>query len=46
MYYLGLAVVLLVPAVIGTFWGAPLITREPETGTQRLAWNQSITRTR
>ncbi|MFF4402452.1 transporter [Streptomyces sp. NPDC001480] len=46
VYYLGLAVVLLVPAVIGMFWGAPLITRELETGTYRLAWNQSITRTR
>ncbi|NEC86601.1 transporter [Streptomyces sp. SID12501] len=45
VYYLGLAVVLLVPAVIGMFWGAPLITRELETGTYRLAWNQSVTRT-
>lgn len=46
VYYLGLVTVLLVPAVIGMFWGAPLITREMETGTYRLAWNQSITRTR
>lgn len=38
--------VLLVPALIGTFWGAPLIARELETGTHRLAWNQSVTRTR
>jgi hypothetical protein len=36
----------LVPALIGIFWGAPLIARELETGTHRLAWNQSITRTR
>lgn len=35
-----------VPAVIGIFWGAPLITRELETGTHRLVWNQSVTRTR
>jgi ABC-type transport system involved in multi-copper enzyme maturation permease subunit len=35
-----------VPALIGVFWGAPLITREIETGTFRLAWNQSVTRTR
>lgn len=35
-----------VPALIGVFWGAPLITREIEAGTFRLAWNQSITRTR
>ncbi|MFG3342096.1 ABC transporter permease subunit [Glycomyces sp. NPDC048151] len=34
------------PALIGAFWGAPLITRELETGTHRLAWNQSVTRRR
>ena len=28
------------------FWGAPLIARELEAGTHRLAWNQSVTRTR
>ena len=36
----------LVPALIGIFWGAPLIAREFETGTHRLAWNQSVGRTR
>ena len=36
----------LVPALIGIFWGAPLIARELETGTHRLAWNQSVSRTR
>ncbi|WP_129842957.1 ABC transporter permease subunit [Streptomyces sp. RFCAC02] len=36
----------LLPAVIGTFWGAPLIARELETGTHRLVWNQSVTRRR
>jgi hypothetical protein len=35
-----------VPAFIGAFWGAPLLARELETGTQRLAWTQSVTRTR
>ncbi|MEU1687471.1 ABC transporter permease subunit [Micromonospora sp. NPDC005707] len=34
------------PAVLGVFWGAPLIARELETGTQRLVWNQSVTRRR
>jgi ABC-type transport system involved in multi-copper enzyme maturation permease subunit len=34
------------PALIGIFWGAPLIGRELETGTHQLAWNQSVTRTR
>lgn len=45
-YYAGLLVVLAVPAVIGMFWGAPLIARELETGTHHLAWNQGVTRTR
>jgi hypothetical protein len=37
--------VLVAPAIIGIFWGAPLIARELETGTHRLAWNQTVTRT-
>jgi ABC-type transport system involved in multi-copper enzyme maturation permease subunit len=36
----------LLPAVIGVFWGVPLVTRELETGTHSLVWNQSITRKR
>lgn len=44
--FLGIAVVLIAPAIIGMFWGAPLIAREIEAGTFRLAWNQSITRNR
>jgi hypothetical protein len=40
------AVALALPALIGLFWGAPLIARELEAGTHRLVWNQSITRTR
>ena len=35
-----------VPALIGVFWGAPLITRELEEKTDRMVWNQSVTRTR
>ncbi|MEE3922030.1 hypothetical protein V2I01_38495 [Micromonospora sp. BRA006-A] len=31
----------LVPALIGAFWGAPLVARELEQGTHRLVWNQS-----
>ncbi len=38
---LGLAI-----ALIGVFWGAPLVAREFEAGTHRLAWNQSVTRSR
>jgi len=46
VYTLGTLLILAAPAIVGTFWGAPLIARELETGTGRLAWNQSITRTR
>ncbi|WP_121828619.1 transporter [Streptomyces sp. S1] len=46
LYYTGLLLVLAVPAVIGMFWGAPLISRELETGTHYLVWNQGVTRTR
>jgi ABC-type transport system involved in multi-copper enzyme maturation permease subunit len=41
----GIAVLAVAPAIIGIFWGAPLVARELETGTYRLAWNQSVTRT-
>ncbi|SPL88292.1 putative transmembrane transport protein [[Actinomadura] parvosata subsp. kistnae] len=37
---------LLAPAMIGAFWGAPLLAREFEHGTHRLAWTQSVTRRR
>ena len=46
VYVLGIAVILVAPAIIGIFWGAPLIAREFETRTFALAWTQSITRTR
>ncbi len=46
IYFALIAVVIFTPAVIGLFWGAPLVSRELETGTHRLAWNQSVTRTR
>jgi ABC-type transport system involved in multi-copper enzyme maturation permease subunit len=36
----------LLPAVIGVFWGVPMITRELETGTHSLVWNQTVTRRR
>ncbi len=37
---------IVVPAVIGVFWGAPVVTRELEAGTQRLVWSQSVSRSR
>ena len=42
---LGLVLVV-VPAIIGVFWGAPLVARELETGTYQLAWTQSVPRKR
>jgi hypothetical protein len=34
------------PPLLGIFWGAPLLARELETGTYRLAWTQSVSRSR
>ena len=34
------------PALIGVFWGAPLVARELEQGTHRLAWTQGVSRVR
>jgi hypothetical protein len=39
-------VALVAPALFGIFWGAPLVAREIESGTYRLAWTQSVTRSR
>jgi hypothetical protein len=38
--------IVVVPGLLGIFWGAPLLAREFEAGTYRLAWTQSVTRTR
>jgi ABC-type transport system involved in multi-copper enzyme maturation permease subunit len=38
--------VLAVPALLGAFWGAPLVARELESRTSLLAWTQSVTRLR
>jgi ABC-2 family transporter protein len=38
--------VLVLPGLIGVFWGAPLVARELETGTFRLAFSQSVSRRR
>jgi hypothetical protein len=34
------------PALVGLFWGAPLVAAELETGTIQFAWMQSVTRKR
>src|SRR5262249_59754267 len=46
LFNLCIAVMYLAPGLIGVFWGAPLITRELEANTFRLAWTQSVTRSR
>jgi ABC-type transport system involved in multi-copper enzyme maturation permease subunit len=46
LYWAATIVVAMAPALIGAFWGAPLVARELEAGTHRLAWTQSVTRTR
>jgi len=38
--------VTVVPILLGVFWGAPLVAREMESGTYRLAWTQGVTRVR
>jgi hypothetical protein len=38
--------IIVVPGIIGLFWGAPLVAHELEARTFRLAWTQSVTRTR
>ena len=45
VYLLGIGLILVAPAIIGIFWGAPLIARELETRTFNLAWTQGVTRT-
>jgi ABC-type transport system involved in multi-copper enzyme maturation permease subunit len=44
--YLLDALLVATPALLGMFWGAPLVARELESGTHRLVWNQSVTRHR
>ena len=42
----GDAFAIVVPCLIGLFWGAPLVSHELEAGTYRLAWTQGVTRQR
>src|SRR5262249_36729335 len=46
LYWIGVFVVALAPAVIRAFWGPPPVARELEAGTHQVAWNQPVTRTR
>lgn len=38
--------VVVVPGVVGVFWGAPLVASELESGSFRLAWTQDVSRVR
>jgi hypothetical protein len=42
----GSILMFVMPALIGLFWGAPLVARELEAGTHRLVWNQTVSRGR
>ena len=44
--FLLVTLTLVVPCLLGVFWGGPLVARELETGTSQFAWMQSITRRR
>jgi hypothetical protein len=46
LYVAGIVLLAVAPAVVGAFWGAPLVARELESGTHLLVWNQSVTRSR
>ncbi|WP_433533284.1 ABC transporter permease [Micromonospora sp. CA-263727] len=37
---------LVLPLLVGLFWGAPLVAREVEQGTHRFVWTQGVSRTR
>ena len=37
---------LVLPVLIGLFWGAPLVAREVEAGTHRMVWTQGVSRRR
>lgn len=43
--WLGVLVVV-VPGILGIFWGAPLVARELEVQTFKVAWTQSVSRRR
>jgi ABC-type transport system involved in multi-copper enzyme maturation permease subunit len=44
--FLAGALYVLVPLLVGLFWGAPLVARELEAGTHRLVWTQGVSRRR
>ena len=45
-WQLPVVLLVLLPALVGLFFGAPLVAREVEQGTHRLVWTQGVTRLR
>jgi ABC-type transport system involved in multi-copper enzyme maturation permease subunit len=45
-YQILIPLFLLMPVLVGMFWGAPMVAREIERGTHRLAWTQGVSRRR
>jgi hypothetical protein len=41
-----IATLYVLPALVGIFWGAPLVARELESGTYRMVFSQSVSRSR
>ncbi|HVR80462.1 MAG TPA: ABC transporter permease subunit [Acidimicrobiia bacterium] len=46
LFTAGIVVLAVLPALLGAFWGGPMVARELEAGTHQLAWTQSVTRRR
>jgi hypothetical protein len=46
VYSAAAGVLFLAPALIGVFWGAPVVARELESGTYRMIFSQSVGRSR
>jgi hypothetical protein len=46
LFFTGFGVLIALPALIGAFWGAPVVAGELESGSYKLTWNQGVTRTR
>ena len=44
--YLLVTLTVVVPCLLGVFWGGPLVAREIETGTNQFAWMQGVSRRR
>jgi ABC-type transport system involved in multi-copper enzyme maturation permease subunit len=46
LFSAGIVVLAVLPALLGAFWGGPMVARELEAGTHHLVWTQSVTRRR